>query len=584
MSSEYLSGMEQELARLAKVPEHSVPLMKAVSGGAPVRQGDYLFFRTEDALLGVGYPLSGSYDEADFMRSLDAACQETRLNEAFAIAPSAPAGAEILEEDRYYVLSAGAPVPRRLRSPVRCARETLSIDESSEFTAGHRRLWSEFLDLQQERMNSRVQSLYVSVPRAISESAATLKLLNARTADGELVASLLLDYGPDNFVSYILGAHSRQHYVPHAMDLLFAEMLARGARARKRFVHLGLGVNPGILRFKQKWGAIPSRPFVMFRHVRAEESIGHLLATAMLGSGAKVKLPERPATKPFAMLWQVSKGAAVSWLGGTAHFFSHSFEPSLRRLFAEVDNVIFEGPLDQDFMTAAQKSGQQLPEGYIPLLDLLTEDEIRKLERMVYGPTGKIYRMLGMEAQRRFDVREVLATGLPWYAFFTLWTGFLERKGWHESVDMEAWRLAKSMGKNVIAMENLAEQMESLGSLPVERVLRFFRDCHTWPARARRNRSAYLNGDLERMMGSSAEFPTRTEHVVGRRDQRFRERMRPWLEKGRTAAFVGTAHLVNLRHMLREDGFTVRQAPYGLWARLHQRLRKLSRPDEHVSW
>ncbi|MDE5833772.1 MAG: TraB/GumN family protein, partial [Desulfovibrio sp.] len=101
---------------------------------------------------------------------------------------------------------------------------------------------------------------------------------------------------------------------------------------------------------------------------------------------------------------------------------------------------------------------------------------------------------------------------------------------------------------------------------------------------SRRNMRAYLAGDLEGMMGSSAEFPTRTEHVIGRRDERFRRRMRPWLERGRCAVFVGAAHLVNIRHMLAEDGFDVEQAPFGIMPKIHLKWRELSRPDEKVEW
>ena len=36
--------------------------------------------------------------------------------------------------------------------------------------------------------------------------------------------------------------------------------------------------------------------------------------------------------------------------------------------------------------------------------------------------------------------------------------------------------------------------------------------------------------------------------------------MRPFLEEGRAAVFVGSAHMLQLRDMLAEDGFTVRQA------------------------
>ena len=114
----------------------------------------------------------------------------------------------------------------------------------------------------------------------------------------------------------------------------------------------------------------------------------------------------------------------------------------------------------------------------------------------------------------------------------------------------------------------------------MERVLRYLRACNDWKTLSRRNMRAYLAGDLERMMGSSAEFPTRTGYVVNVRDQRFRERMRPYLEEGRCAVFVGAAHMVNLRHMLAEDGFRVRRCLSGL----SHKLRALWRRDREVRW
>ena len=44
------------------------------------------------------------------------------------------------------------------------------------------------------------------------------------------------------------------------------------------------------------------------------------------------------------------------------------------------------------------------------------------------------------------------------------------------------------------------------------------------------------------MLGTSTEFPSRTEQIIDGRNQRFRERMRPFLEEGRAAVFVGSAH------------------------------------------
>ena len=63
----------------------------------------------------------------------------------------------------------------------------------------------------------------------------------------------------------------------------------------------------------------------------------------------------RPDQRPFAMLWEVEKNGRVSWLGGTAHFFCYSFETSFIRLFRKVDNVLFEGPLDEDALIRVLK-------------------------------------------------------------------------------------------------------------------------------------------------------------------------------------------------------------------------------------
>lgn len=577
---------------MATVPEHSLPLMAAAAGSEPLITDNYLFYKTPDALLAIGYPLDGRYDAAAFA----AAVRKTQAiipGTCFAIAPDMPAelNAETLETDRYYVLGTNAKIPQRLVNCARQAAKSLTVSEDREFTPAHRRLWGEFLERTQINMNERVAALYARTPQMMATG--DLTFLNAYDADGNLAAALLLDQNPVRFTSYVLGAHSRRHYAPHAMDLLFFHMLEKARELNKRFIHLGLGVNEGILRFKKKWGAVPSFPFTMaaISEARGEklEHAGRALALAVLRSGsgisARQMLQNEPEERPFAMLWRIEKNNRVSWLGGTAHFFCASFASSFRRLYKNVDNVIFEGPLDAAFMAKAEAAGRNTPPGYKPLLAMMTEAEITALERMVRGPRGGLARILAQKtAPAPVDVRSLLAGSLPWHAFFTLWTSFLERLGWRQSVDMEAYNVAREMGKKIIAMENLEEQMESLGSLPVERALNFFRACSTWPRRAKNNRRAYLAGDLERMMGSSAEFPTRTEHIVGRRDQRFRERMRPFLEQGRTAVFVGSAHLVNLRPMLIEDGFTVRQTPFGLWPKLHLKWRDLRRPDGKVTW
>jgi uncharacterized protein YbaP (TraB family) len=260
------------------------------------------------------------------------------------------------------------------------------------------------------------------------------------------------------------------------------------------------------------------------------------------------------------MLWEIEKEGRRSWIGGTAHFFCYSFESSFRKLFDQVDRVLFEGPLDQASLDQVSEVGRSPDSGSSRLIDALTAEDLRRLERAVIGPRGFWARVLGLERPDPPDVRFLLAETRHWMAFFSLWTSYLKRHGWDQSVDLEAWHLAHDMGKAVVGMETIAEQIEILESIPVSRVVRFFRLCDRWDGYIRRNERAYLKGDLNGMMGTSTEFPTRTERVIHRRDALFLERMKPFLEAGRCAVFVGTAHMLNLLPLLAGAGFRVRRS------------------------
>lgn len=217
--------------------------------------------------------------------------------------------------------------------------------------------------------------------------------------------------------------------------------------------------------------------------------------------------------------------------------FRYSFEAAFRNLFERVDTVLFEGPLDADSLDEVARIGKTPDGRHPPLIDLLEEPEIRAARTGRAGPHRKARPLLqrGEPQPRR---RAGAARNHPaLVCLFSLWTAYLERQGWNQSVDLCAWHTALEMGKSVIGMESLEEQVASLESVPLGRVTAFFRGCRSWKGYARRNIHSYLDGDLEGMLGTSTEFPSRTEQIIDGRNQRFRERMRPFLEEGRAAVF-----------------------------------------------
>ncbi len=549
----------------ATVPEHSVGFMAAMSDGKPFRVGPYLFLAAEDWLLAVGYPIEDGGSSMGFEQALAEALRLTAARDCWAICPELPERLKThcSSQDQYYILALDAAVPRRLARLAERAAANLTVEAGITFTPAHRRLWAEFTG--RVALPPNVRELFART-ESVLQRASGLVLLNAWDRDENLAACLLLDTAPRHFTSYLLGAHSRVCYTPYASDLLFREMVRVAKHDGKQFLHLGLGVNEGIRRFKAKWGGTPGLPYEMAQwqeRTGLREGVGDFMrmvaATPREPMSKRQFLASLPPQRRFAMLWEIEKNGRRSWIGGTAHFFCYSFERSFRDLFEKVDTVLFEGPLDPESLDQVSQKGRAPDSGSPRVVDVLTEEDIRRLERVVCGPRGFWARFMGAEYKNPPDVRHLLAHTRHWMAFFALWTGFLARRGWTQSVDLEAWHLAREMGKTVRGMENIPEQIETLESISMARIADFLRQCRQWDHYIQRNVRAYLKGDVDRMFGTSIEFPTRTELVIHRRDSRFLERMRPCLEEGRCAVFVGSAHMINLRGMLAGAGFSIRR-------------------------
>lgn len=556
----------QTLLESAYVPEHSVAYMQAMSGGEPFLAGPYLFIAAEEWMLAIGYPFGCDYSAETFERALSDALRRTRARDCWAICPSLPPTLKMhgRTSDHYYLLPLDASVPARPKKQAARAAASLNVEEGTTFTREHRRLWAEFTG--RVPLPANVREIFART-ETVLQSTPGLSLLNAWDREGRLAACLLLDTAPRRFITYLIGAHSRIHYTPYATDLLFLEMIRIARQNAKEFLHLGLGVNDGIRRFKMKWGGRPSLPYEMAEwqeKAGLRRGVGDLMRVMVSMPPGPVSrhefLASLPEQRRFAMLWEVMKKGRVSWIAGTAHFFCYSFENSFRDLFGRVDTVLFEGPLDQESLKNVSEIGRTPPPGSPRLIDAMSEEEVRRLERVVCGPRGFWPRLLGLQSAEQPDVRFLLSQTRPWMAFFSLWTAFLARQGWTGSVDLEAWNLAHELGKRVIGMETISEQIDTLESIPIPRIVSFFCQCHQWAVLTRQNMRAYLKGDLNGMIGTSTEFPTRTELVIHRRDGSFLNRMQPFMEEGRCAVFVGSAHLINLRQMLTEAGFTLRRS------------------------
>lgn len=225
--------------------------------------GDFLFFVGNDWLIMVGFPLRES-SSAELESRLEEAQRKFRPARLWFVGPELPDFLKELcleqEEDKYFRLDLTAPgaaawaPPGKLERLVAKARERFIVKWRNKFDSPHRKLTQELLD--RADPGARIRELYRRIPSYLEETQSA-SLLSAWDSKGRLAAYGLLELAPPHFSVYVAGASSRESWAAHASDLLLWEMARISMQENKQFMHLGLGVNPGISRFKRKWGGVP---------------------------------------------------------------------------------------------------------------------------------------------------------------------------------------------------------------------------------------------------------------------------------------------------------------------------------------
>ena len=243
----------------AYVPEHLVNLMVLLSEGEPFLFQDYLSYKKDNWLIFVGYPLNRDSFPEPVESILKALIEEFKPQYVWFIGKEIPESIGLSpgerNTDEYYQVDLRSfKMKKDLMRMVQRAQRELTLERSSAMTREHDGLIREFI--KRERPNAWIQALFSSLPAYVKRSESAM-VLNAWDRKGNLSAFYLLEVGAGTFVTYIAGCHSKKHYVAQASDLLFFEMLEIAREKGKGMVNLGLGVNEGIRRFKEKWGGVP---------------------------------------------------------------------------------------------------------------------------------------------------------------------------------------------------------------------------------------------------------------------------------------------------------------------------------------
>lgn len=267
--------------------------------------------------------------------------------------------------------------------------------------------------------------------------------------------------------------------------------------------------------------------------------------------------------RKLKMVWEAKKDGRTNFLVGTAHFFPHSFRKSLTHIINRADAVLFEGPLDEHNMDEVREHGLALQNGK-SLYDALDKKTIAELNKELGGGSEftecSLASYIIVFKRENADLLSREIEGLrPWMAFFRLWSQYLAKRGWKHSVDLEALSVARELGKKVVFLETIEEQLDALDGIPLERIVTYLNNFRNWGKFSRYHRKQYLKGSLDGLLDIASAFPTRCPSIIEHRDPVFFERMRDYVDDGNAAVFLGITHIRGLIKMLEQEGFTVTQ-------------------------
>ena len=263
--------------------------------------------------------------------------------------------------------------------------------------------------------------------------------------------------------------------------------------------------------------------------------------------------------KRLRTVWRVGKNGRASYLVGTAHFSPISFRKALIRLVRGSQTVLFEGPLDQESMAAVARYGA-LGAGTPSVYDAIDPAVIREINRHFADRSGRATMagsLLDLINVKKSGFLEEHARGVrPWMAFFTTWSAFLDYK---HSMDVEAFHIARKMGKDIDYLETIEDQLNALDGIPFDRIVTYFNRFQHWGAHRERFGKIFLEGELQNYLSTTGEFPTRCESIIEKRDPIFFRGIRDSFEKRQTTAFVGVGHIPGIRQMFLDEGYSITQ-------------------------
>ena len=274
---EILMLSQNELALVLKgayLPEHLPSYFQKFSKMEPFIEDQFLYYKNEDVISFIGYPLGAEelylanqdmdkvYKEMTVV--LDKVVEQHKPKDVKIIAPiEIPVkGYKIekatVEKDSYAILDIeNLKLPSKVKNMINRGSRELETTFSRDFSVQNYKLLLEFL--KEKRFPDTSSNFYHNIPDYVIHSE-TAVVINAykigQRSKEELLGYNIVDFSYGDFCFYLFNViGDGEDHIPGTSDLLMHEMVQLTKEKGKKYINMGLGINRGIKKFKEKWGA-----------------------------------------------------------------------------------------------------------------------------------------------------------------------------------------------------------------------------------------------------------------------------------------------------------------------------------------
>ncbi|PTN34888.1 translation initiation factor IF-2 [Desulfonatronum sp. SC1] len=266
------------VAARAVVPEQLICYVRAVAGSTPRLFDACLGYESPDDLVLIGYPLhdppQSLFDEQALSRSVDLALESSRAPRITVLAATRPRQAPAVAtkeppadkspgqssgqpRDAYLALPIPAPAPnQKLRNLLRRAGREVTLDQGRVLDQEHLALIDRYLEYRDLEPGTRL--VFRNIPAYVQSCPGALVVsawLNRSDGPPRLAGFVVGDFTSLSTAFYMFAFRDPDLAPPGTADLLLHALLQEGEKRGQVRMNLGLGINPAIRYFKQKWGA-----------------------------------------------------------------------------------------------------------------------------------------------------------------------------------------------------------------------------------------------------------------------------------------------------------------------------------------